>query len=208
MLRHGRTAWNTERRVQGHLDVPLDEVGRDQAAAVAPALAAMQPAFVRSSDLCRARETAEAVAAAVGLEVCLDHRLREFDMGDLSGRTMGDYARSHPDDHALLVSGDYGRVPAGESVEQLTARFLPALEDAFARVPDGGLGIVVTHGAAARVSLVAWLGLPPTTAGVLGSIGNCHWALLEVDEGPGTPEGPGAPGPDLRRRLVAYNRRA
>lgn len=199
LLRHGRTAWNLERRVQGHVDVPLDGLGRSQASRVAPVLAAMDPVFIRSSDLARARETAEMIAEAAGLTVQTDRRFREFDMGELSGRTMGEYAEENPDDHALLAAGDYDRVPGGETVPELTARFVPALEDAFDALPPGGLGIVVSHGSASRVSAVAWLGLPPEAAATFRPLGNCHWGVLEV--GPGSPDRPGA----AVRRLVAYN---
>ena len=62
LLRHGRTAWNHEGRIQGQQDVGLDDVGREQAARVAPVLAALSPSLLWSSDLGRTRETAAAVS--------------------------------------------------------------------------------------------------------------------------------------------------
>ena len=66
LLRHGRTAWNAERRAQGHSDVPLDDTGQAQAFAVAPYVAAMRPVLLWTSDLARAAETAACIGVAAG----------------------------------------------------------------------------------------------------------------------------------------------
>ncbi|MES8151672.1 histidine phosphatase family protein, partial [Cutibacterium acnes] len=66
LVRHGRTSYNVQGRLQGRLDIDLDEVGRRQVAATAPVIAAMEPAAVLSSPLQRARHTAEAIASAAG----------------------------------------------------------------------------------------------------------------------------------------------
>ena len=76
LLRHGRTAHNADGRIQGQLDVPLDELGLAQAQALGTVFAAAPPAVVVSSDLARARETARAVCEHVGLPLRLDPRLR------------------------------------------------------------------------------------------------------------------------------------
>lgn len=198
LLRHGQTAWNLEQRVQGQTDVPLDDTGMLQAEKVAPVIAAMRPAFVRSSDLSRARVTAEKVADAAGLEVQVDRRLREFDLGERAGTTLSDYAATAADEFAAFRSGRYDVVPGGESREQMVARFVPALDDALAHVPPGGLGVVVAHGAALKVSITEWLGWPPEAALTLHAFGNCHWAVVD-DSG-------AADSPARGRRLVAWNR--
>src|SRR5215204_1058964 len=72
LLRHGRTEWNASQRIQGHLDPALDELGHEQARAVAPAVAALAPAVLLSSDLQRARQTTEYVAQATGLTASYD----------------------------------------------------------------------------------------------------------------------------------------
>ncbi len=69
LLRHGRTAWNAERRFQGQADPPLDDMGRVQAYEVAGLIAALAPDLLVSSDAARAMQTAERVAAATGLDV-------------------------------------------------------------------------------------------------------------------------------------------
>ena len=76
--------------------MPLDEVGRAQAAAVAPELAALRPVALWTSDLARARETAAYVEAATGLTAVVDARLREYDLGERTGMTMPEYAASPP----------------------------------------------------------------------------------------------------------------
>jgi len=95
LLRHGQTEWNSLGRAQGHADISLDATGHAQAAAAAPYLAAMGPVRLWSSDLARARETAAYVARAAKLEVELDPRLREYDVGVRSGLTTHD-ARASP----------------------------------------------------------------------------------------------------------------
>jgi len=77
LIRHGRTAWNDQKRYQGHVDVPLDEVGHETAGVLADRLGNVEVAAIYSSDLLRARQTAEPTARRLGLEVQLDCRLRE-----------------------------------------------------------------------------------------------------------------------------------
>ena len=199
LLRHGQTAWNLEGRVQGQIDVPLDGTGLLQAEKVAPVLAGMRPGLVVSSDLSRARVTAEKVAEAAGLDVRLDPRVREFDLGERAGSTLADYATSHADEFAAFRAGRYEVVPGGETREDVVARFVPALDEALAVTPPGGLTVVVAHGAALKVSLVEWLGWPSASVLSLHALGNCHWALLD-DSGAADASGAGG------RRLVAYNR--
>ena len=113
LLRHGQTAWNAERRAQGHADVELDDTGRAQAAAVAPYVAAMRPRYVWSSDLARARETGACVAAEAGLELRLDDRLREYHLGERTGLTMAEYAAAHPDEYRAYRCRPLRRRPRG-----------------------------------------------------------------------------------------------
>ncbi|MCW2867152.1 MAG: histidine phosphatase family protein, partial [Marmoricola sp.] len=85
LVRHGRTAWNAEGRAQGHHDVGLDEVGRAQAEQMAPVVAAYAPTLLLTSDLARARQTAEPLERATGLVARADERLREYDTGVRTG---------------------------------------------------------------------------------------------------------------------------
>src|SRR3954454_4738790 len=133
LVRHGQTAWNLEGRAQGHTDVGLDETGRAQATALAPYVAAMTPASLWSSDLARARQTADELAAATGLEVRLDARLREFDAGERAGLDVTEFAERFPEAHAAWLAGDVtGRVPGAETTEEVVARVVPALREIWA----------------------------------------------------------------------------
>jgi probable phosphoglycerate mutase len=179
LLRHGRTAWNLEGRAQGHSDVPLDAVGRSQAAAAAPYLALLEPAALWTSDLTRARQTAAYVEAATGLVATPDPRLREFDVGERAGLTVAEFAERYPEAHARWASGHItGGVPGSETIADVTDRMVPALHDILASLAPGRTGVVVTHGACLKVSLVALLGLPVEADESIFVMDNCGWASV------------------------------
>jgi probable phosphoglycerate mutase len=96
-IRHGETAWNVDTRIQGQLDIPLNDTGRWQAQRVARALAGEPLHAVYASDLGRALETAKALAAAVGVEVVTDPGLRERGFGIFEGRTWKEIEEQWPD---------------------------------------------------------------------------------------------------------------
>ncbi len=139
LARHGETDWNREGRFQGHADPPLNEAGRAQARALAERLAEVELDAIYSSDLRRARETAEIVAAAKGLTVTTDPGLREVDVGSWSGLTRGEIADRFPD----------AEQHDGESAEEHLARVLAAV-DRIARAHTGGRILIVSHGGSLR----------------------------------------------------------
>lgn len=194
LVRHGRTAWNLEGRAQGHTDVSLDEVGRAQAAAVAPVLARLNPSALWSSDLARARETAAQVAAATGLPVHYDARLREFDVGERAGLNVPEFAERFPESYASWKSGHVtGLVPGAEMPQQVIDRMVPALHEIWSAIAPGETTVVISHGAALKVSLLAFLGWPEQVGRSLRGLENCGWVVLE-------------PGPeDGEVRLASYN---
>jgi probable phosphoglycerate mutase len=197
LLRHGRTAWNLEGRAQGHTDVDLDEVGRTQAAAVAPYIARYRPTTLWSSDLTRARRTAEAIAARTGLEIRTDARLREFDVGERAGLTVPEFAARYPDAYAAWRGGHVtGHVPGAETIAEVTGRMVPALREIWDTIEPGETTVVVSHGAALRVSLAALLGWPEEIGHGLRPLENCGWVTLTPD--------PAGSGP----RLASYNETA
>lgn len=200
LLRHGRTAWNDAGRAQGHADVPLDEVGEAQAKAVARLLAALDPVAVWSSDLSRAAQTAAVVAGECGLEPVLDPRLREFDVGPhRTGLTGEEYAAAHPQEHAALLAGELDDIPGRESHADVLARFLPALEAYAGSLGDTETGVLVSHGAALRVVVPAFLGWEGDPGEGLGVLANCGWVELERSASTWT-------GGVERWRMTAYNR--
>src|SRR5512133_2376807 len=123
LARHGQTDWNAAGRWQGHTDVPLNETGRAQARALAERLRGEGIAAIASSDLARARGTAEIVAAVLGLRVdLLDPDLRERRFGIFEGLTLRECEQRHPEDWARYA-GDPGLgPPLGESRSALLER--------------------------------------------------------------------------------------
>jgi probable phosphoglycerate mutase len=145
-IRHGETTWNQDKRLQGHLDIPLNERGHWQAARAAEALRDEAIAAVYSSDLSRAHQTASAIAAAQGLEVQTSARLRERDFGALQGRTWAELEIEAPE--AALAWRT--RVPdfapgGGETLLQLRERIAATLDELAAR-HCGEQIVVVAHG--------------------------------------------------------------
>ena len=151
LARHGQTAYNLEGRFQGQLPVPLDERGRAQAAELAERAAERGFAVLWSSTLLRARETAEIVAARIGLEPKPDARLVETDAGDWTDRPFGEVQAEAPELFAKFIAGDPTfAFPGGESFAQQEVRVGAALDD----VERGALpALVVCHGMVIRAAL-------------------------------------------------------
>lgn len=146
IVRHGETAWNAEHRVQGQLDVPLNDYGRRQAQAVAAVLGRERFSAIYSSDLGRARETAAPTAAALGLEVKLDPALRERHYGIFQTLTYADVKLKYPEDYARFER----REPefdfrTGESLRAFYERAVKCVQGIAAAHP-GGEVLVFTHG--------------------------------------------------------------
>ncbi|NMG14775.1 histidine phosphatase family protein [Aromatoleum bremense] len=147
LVRHGETAWNAERRLQGHLDVPLNEIGHVQAEATAASLAGHRFAAFYCSDLRRAQQTAAAAGRTLGFGATLEPELRERHYGVFQGLTYDearerfpqDFARFHARDPDFAFCGD------GESLGAFAARIHRALDRIAAR-HAGRQTLVVTHG--------------------------------------------------------------
>lgn len=146
VLRHGRTAWNAEQRLQGQLDVALDDTGRWQAGQLARALAGETLAAIYSSDLQRARDTAQALAGLTGLPLATDAGLRERGFGRLEGLTYAEVETHWPDDALRwrLREPDFGP-GGGESLRAFYERSVAAVTRLAA--PHAGAAIAVfAHG--------------------------------------------------------------
>jgi broad specificity phosphatase PhoE len=168
LARHGETDWNRERRWQGQTDTPLNDTGRRQAEELAVALDGEPIAAIYASDLARARETAEIVAARLELPVRADPRLREVDVGDWAGLPVD----LREDERPLDVFAADRHDAFAEMVERVTA----ALRE-IARAHDGERVLIVTHGGPIAA---AWL----ASGGALGGrpvVGNCHVQAIRVE---------------------------
>ena len=162
LLRHGESEWNAAGRWQGWGDPPLSQRGRDQAAAAARAL----PAFdaVYSSDLRRARETAEIIA---GGRIETDVDLREIDVGEWTGLTDAEIEQRGPGQLQAWRSLELQQPPGGEHRDQLRTRVLRAVDRIASKHPSGTV-LVVTHGGAIH-AVERHLGLVET--GRMGNVG-------------------------------------
>jgi 2,3-bisphosphoglycerate-dependent phosphoglycerate mutase len=146
-VRHGETAWNVDARIQGQLDVGLNDTGRWQARRVGEALAGEQITAVYTSDLGRARQTAQSIAEVTGTPVVPEEGLRERSFGIFEGKTFDEIHQTWPD-HAHNWRK---RVPewqppeGGESLIQLRERVTRTLAALAARHPGEQI-VVVAHG--------------------------------------------------------------
>ena len=176
LIRHGRTAWNNEDRLQGWADPPLDDVGLAQAGALASWLQTTHFDAVYSSPLRRASATAEALAQPHGLPVRLDDRLRERNVGDWTGLTL-DQARAQAPDFFATDWRQAGP-PGGEPQAALAARVSAAFEDIVLAHPQATVA-VVSHGGALSAVLAHLLGIPAQRA-VSFSFHNTALARLNI----------------------------
>jgi probable phosphoglycerate mutase len=182
LARHGETDWNRESRFQGHADPPLNELGRQQAAELAEALAGEELAAVYSSPLWRALETAEVVAAQHGLRPVPVEGLREVDVGSWQALTRAEVERRFPEQFRRWL--DYG--PGwddGETYEAMGERVLAALQDLAAR-HEGKRILALTHGGPIRAALAHADGINHAEERSRGPvIGNCFVAGFAVEDG-------------------------
>lgn len=150
LIRHGETSWNAECRLQGHIDIALNEKGQQQAEALGAALAAERIDAVWSSDLQRAVETACAIAGRHALTVRIDPALRERCFGALEGLQPDDIERQYPDAYAAWRGRDETFVfPSGRHVAETLAAFAARVVHGLRHIASqhaGGRIAVVTHG--------------------------------------------------------------
>ncbi|MGM9485222.1 histidine phosphatase family protein [Roseateles sp. NT4] len=146
LIRHGETAWNRATRIQGHTDIPLSPLGLAQAERLAEALADEPLAALYSSDLSRARQTAEAVAGAQGLVIRFDADLRERAFGRFEGLSWEEIDRGYPEDAARWRKREPDfPVGGGESLTVFSARVLAAARRAAAAHLGQSIALVA-HG--------------------------------------------------------------
>lgn len=148
LVRHGETDWNIERRLQGQIDITLNDTGRRQADRLSRALAQADTRFsaLYVSDLARARQTAEAIAHRTGLQVVATPRLRERHFGFFQGMTYAEAEIRMPEAYRQFKSRDPGYVPgSGESLDVFSRRVREVLDDIARRHPGESV-LLVSHG--------------------------------------------------------------
>jgi broad specificity phosphatase PhoE len=160
LIRHGQTDWNLEGRLQGQLDVPLNETGMEQARALAETLKGKSFSAIYSSDLLRARQTVGIISDVLGLPVTFDRRLREIYQGEVEGMLFSDVILKFEN---ALVDRTHdpvnSRLPGGESVAELAARFRDCVDE-IAAGQHAYPVLVVAHGLAIATMLCQARGYP------------------------------------------------
>jgi len=179
LVRHGQSEWNAAGRIQGQIDIQLDETGCQQAQIIADRLAAEPVAAVYSSPLLRAKSTAEAIAARFQLPVQLDPRLMEYDFGVISGSTWADVVENHPEFASRWLEDPWA-VPVADSEGRVNfaARVMSAVQDILAQHPAEQV-VVVAHGGTFGVYLMAMLGMDLNRRHPF-HFGNTSLSLVEV----------------------------
>jgi broad specificity phosphatase PhoE len=194
LVRHGVTEWNQDGRFQGHIDVPLSELGRQQAAAAGERIARLPIAHCFASDLSRALLTARIIAERCDLDVEPDVDLREANKGELEGKRwdpatqmLGDESHYH---NELDLNA---RPPGGESlmdVRERCRRFLVRLTEREPEISEGDF-LIVGHGGTLRIMLAELLRFPPDASKAF-RFDNCSLTTVQNRNG-------------LPPLLVAYN---
>ena len=160
LVRHGETDWNAQRRYQGQTDVPLSDFGKRQAEFVAKSLLDQKIDAVYTSDLKRARETAEIIVDHNGLEVMPEPRLRELKFGILEGLTFDEAEARYPEMIAAWLE-DFNNTPEGaETIQAFNARIVSLLDD-LKEKHDGQVVLFVGHGGSLSEILRVVLELSP-----------------------------------------------
>jgi probable phosphoglycerate mutase len=155
LVRHGRTDWSAAGRHTGRTDVPLTDVGRAEAKALADRLAGLHADRVLTSPLSRAADTAALAGFADRAEV--RDELVEWDYGELEGRTTEQIRERYP---GWTIW--HGEVPGGESADSVAAR----ADGILAEIATSGLTVLVfSHGHFLRLLAARWLELPATAGG-------------------------------------------
>jgi len=159
LIRHGEVAWNRENSYIGSTDLPLNDEGRRQAELLADRLKGTDLAGVYSSDLSRARETAEIIAERLDLSVVIVPELRELDYGEWEGMPEIELPKRYPELYAQWRANPAEvRAPGGETFGELRDRACPAFER-IAKAHAGENVIVVAHKSANRVMLCRLMGI-------------------------------------------------
>jgi broad specificity phosphatase PhoE len=178
LVRHGSVVGAETGRFIGHLDVALSPLGERQIAALALRLRGVRLEAVYSSDLARARRSAEILAAPHGLVPVELGALREFAMGRWEGLTGEEILHREPAAFATWMADVAGyQFPEGENLAQLAARAWPAFEEIASSHPGGAVA-VVAHGGTNRVIVCRALGVAPERILALGQ----DYAALSVLE--------------------------
>jgi broad specificity phosphatase PhoE len=183
LVRHGETDWNRDRRFQGHADIPLNAAGLDQVRELGEQLAGESFSIVYTSPLRRASESAELLAARLGVDVRPSDALKEVDVGAWSGLTVHEVEARFPEGFARWVEWRHAGWSDGETYEQLGRRVVDGLRE-IADEHGGEQVLAMTHGGPIRSAVAAALRLPlHEVRDRLGPVDNAAVVRIGVRDG-------------------------
>ncbi len=182
LIRHGQSVANAEGRLQGCLDSPLTDRGREQARALARRLVreGWRVSGIHTSDLCRAAETAQILGAALQAPLFLDERLREYDVGVLAGLNEGQIKDLYPEIwHILRHSPEWPAIPGEEGGHAFHRRVASVLDNIRVDHDQDGSVAVVSHGRTLSMILAQLLGVDHDRR-MLFRFGNTSLSVVEL----------------------------
>jgi alpha-ribazole phosphatase/probable phosphoglycerate mutase len=160
LVRHGQTDWNLEGRFQGQSDLPLNQIGRAEARSLAGQLRDQSFMAIFTSDLMRAKETAEIIGEEMGLQVTQEPRLREINQGEWEGQFVEDIIARNAKlwDQRTIDPANF-HPPGGESVTEVAERIQVAMRNIAKLYPTGSV-LIVSHGLALATIICLERGIP------------------------------------------------
>ncbi len=160
LVRHGQTEWNAGGRYQGQSNVALSDTGRKQARFLAERFPVRQLDAIYTSDLDRAKETAECVGKRLGLTVCPEKAFRELSFGDWEGLTYQEISSRWPEEaEKLFTAPDELVIPHGETFQDLQKRALDKIYSLYEKHIDQTVA-VFAHGAINKTILAGLMHIP------------------------------------------------
>lgn len=159
LVRHGQTAWNEQGRFCGHTDIPLSALGRRQARKLASQLQHRPITAIYSSDMSRARETAEIIPKKRPIDITVSSTWREINFGAWEGLTYDEIAATFHEQLGFFTDPEHYAPPQGETLTEVLQRVMSALHEIMQHEHEGEI-VLVSHGGTLRGLLCALLGMP------------------------------------------------
>ncbi|MDN6286521.1 histidine phosphatase family protein [Corynebacterium casei] len=180
LIRHGQTTYNATGRMQGHLDTQLSDEGVVQAESAGRLLQNQGITRILASDLSRAKVTAEIVGKQLGLDVEVDERMRETNLGQWQGMTSAEVDEQYPGARAIWRHDPTWAPPEGESRVDVAKRARPVIDEFMESYSDWDTNtvLVVAHGGAIAALTCNLIALHNQQYQMLSGLKNTHWAQL------------------------------
>ena len=177
LIRHGETEWNSQHRAQSYTDIPLSDVGRQQAHCTAKRLQNVDFDIAYASDLSRAKDTAEIILGTRNIQVDTSKNLREYNKGVFEGLHRSEYSLRYPDQYQASLTKNLDFSPeSGESVRQVHDRVSKFGIFITSQYPNEDI-LIACHGGSLRALVVHLLSLSMETTWKLAT-SNCSLTII------------------------------